>query len=198
MSSLDKMVEQILSDAAAKARSLEEEGAAEAARLTEQAAQERAQHAEEQLEQARAEAGTIRELSHSAAVLERKRMVLAAKQQMISGVIEEARARLQQLPAPQYFEMIGRLAARSARPLAGQICLNQRDLDRLPKGWEAALNQALPAGCGALSLSKIPRDIDGGFVLVYGGVEENCSLSALFESAREDLQDVVQQILFAP
>ena len=52
----------------------------------------------------------------------------------------------------------------------GEILFSQRDLDRLPSGFEQELAQALPAG-GSLKISREPRKIDGGFVLVYGGVE---------------------------
>ena len=39
--------------------------------------------------------------------------------------------------------------------------------------------------------------INGGFVLTYGGIEENCSIDALFDAAHEVLQDKVQEILFS-
>ena len=61
------------------------------------------------------------------------------------------------------------------------------------------LNAALVAGGkegAALTVSSETRDIDGGFVLTYGGIEENCSFDALFDSAHEMLQDKVQEILF--
>ncbi len=50
---------------------------------------------------------------------------------------------------------------------------------------------------GRLSVSSQPREIDGGCVLVYGGVEENLSLSALFAAQQEELRDLACQILFA-
>ena len=48
-----------------------------------------------------------------------------------------------------------------------------------------------------LHISGDTRDIDGGFVLTYGGIEENCSIDALFDAAHEVLQDKVQEILFS-
>lgn len=50
---------------------------------------------------------------------------------------------------------------------------------------------------GKLTVSRETRDIDGGFVLSYGGIEENCSIEALFYAARERLQDRVQELLFS-
>ena len=49
---------------------------------------------------------------------------------------------------------------------------------------------------GHLVVSKEPKDMDGGFVLVYGGIEENCTIRAMFHTKQDELSDVVQKILF--
>ena len=49
---------------------------------------------------------------------------------------------------------------------------------------------------GSLTVSRTPADIENGFVLRYGGIDENCSLRALFEEKRETLQDIVNKILW--
>ena len=67
----------------------------------------------------------------------------------------------------------------------------------LPKGFEDTLNQALAEKGGRLTVSGQAAAIDGGFILSYGGIEENCSFEALFDSAKETLQDKVQELLFA-
>ena len=41
------------------------------------------------------------------------------------------------------------------------------------------------------------RNIDGGFILIYGGIEENCSIDAMFAEKRDELLDQVRKILFA-
>ena len=43
---------------------------------------------------------------------------------------------------------------------------------------------------------KEPRPIEDGFVLVYGGIEENCTFRALMDAKKDQLQDTVNQILF--
>ena len=58
------------------------------------------------------------------------------------------------------------------------------------------INQAVKEKKASLKISREAREIEGGFVLSYGGIEENCSFDALFASAGEQLQDVVQKILF--
>ena len=47
-----------------------------------------------------------------------------------------------------------------------------------------------------MSLSEETAGLGGGVILRYGGVEENCSLDALFRDRRETLQDRVAQVLF--
>lgn len=133
----------------------------------------------------------------SAADLQKRKTILAKKQSLIGEVIEKAKHQLENLPDGEYFDFILKLAAQSVWAEEGKILFSQKDLSRLPAGFEEALNQAASAKGGKLTVSRETRTIDGGFVLVYGGVEENCSLTALFESARENLQDKVQELLFS-
>lgn len=102
---------------------------------------------------------------------------------------------METLPTVEYFANLLKLIRRYALPQE-EILFSQRDLDRLPSGFEQELAQALPAG-GSLKVSREPRKIDGGFVLVYGGVEQNCSFAALFDAAKDRLQDKLHALLFA-
>ena len=38
--------------------------------------------------------------------------------------------------------------------------------------------------------------IRGGFVLLYGGIEENCTFKAMFDSKKGELSDKVHVLLF--
>ena len=114
---------------------------------------------------------------------------------MIHELLEKSRQTMETLPAAEYFANLLKLIRRYALPQEGEILFSQRDLDRLPSGFEQELAQALPAG-GSLKVSREPRKIDGGFVLVYGGVEQNCSFAALFDAAKDRLQDKLHALLF--
>ena len=63
-------------------------------------------------------------------------------------------------------------------------------------GVGVAGQAAAEAKGGKLVLKKEPKAIPDGFVLVYGGVEENCTLKALFDVKKDQLQDKVNEILF--
>ena len=40
------------------------------------------------------------------------------------------------------------------------------------------------------------KEMSGGFILVYGGIEENCTIRALFDAERDELSDKVHGLLF--
>lgn len=80
---------------------------------------------------------------------------------------------------------------------AGEIRFNEKDKKRLPAGYDKTAAGAAAKKGGKLSLSDETCEIDGGFILVYGGIEENCSFEAIFAAERESLQDQVHTLLFA-
>ena len=44
--------------------------------------------------------------------------------------------------------------------------------------------------------SEDPGRIKSGFILSYGGIEENCSLDAIFAEKAETLRDLANSILW--
>lgn len=62
-----------------------------------------------------------------------------------------------------YFRLIFQMAAKFALPQQGKLILNEKDLSRAPKDFNAQLEAAVKAIPGAaLSLSDSTRPIDGG------------------------------------
>lgn len=135
--------------------------------------------------------------ARSAVDLQKRKTILTEKQKLIREVIDKAKQSLDTLSDAEYFGIIVRMAERFALAKDGEILFSPRDLARLPEGFADTLNKAVGAKGATLSISDQTRKIDGGFVLAYGGVEENCSFGALFDSAREMLQDKVQELLFS-
>ena len=66
----------------------------------------------------------------------------------------------------------------------------------MPDGFEKKIQAAAREKGGSLVLQKEPKDIADGFLLVYGGVEENCTWEALMDAKKDRLQDRVNEILF--
>ena len=95
-----------------------------------------------------------------------------------------------------YFDRIERMIRAYAQPAAGVICFSQQDLDRMPKDFSDRIQAAAESVKGSLTLSEKGIRIDNGFVLSYGGIEENCTLRAVFDMKKDDLTDKVHEMLF--
>ena len=133
----------------------------------------------------------------SGAQMQRKNRILTAKQDIIRGVIESAKNKLLGLDSIDYFVLLGKLAEKYAQPGDGIMYLSQTDLARVPAYFRGALAEIGGKKGGSLTLSDEPRELNGGFVLAYGGIEENCTFEAMFEENKERLQDVVREKLFS-
>lgn len=131
----------------------------------------------------------------SGSELEEKKQLLAEKVDLINGVIDNVTNTLKNLPDEQYFDSLYALVIKYARSEDGVMYLSQKDLDRLPKDFEKTVNEQIKGG--TIKVSKEPRDLDGGFVLAYGGIEINCSFDALVADNRENIKDELSRIIFA-
>ena len=133
----------------------------------------------------------------SSAEQQRRTALLRAKQEIIAEVIEEARLTLKKKDAQSYFLTLEKILKTYALAENGEIYFSAEDLARMPADFEKKIKTAAKEKGGSLVLKKEPKAIADGFVLVYGGVEENCTLKALFDAKRDQLQDKVNAILFS-
>ncbi len=132
----------------------------------------------------------------SAAELTRRKTLLAAKQEIIGSVTEKAYRSILDLSDEEYFSSMAKLAKKHAQNGSGVMFFSAKDLARLPADFEAQLSLALEGSGKSLTVSRETRNIDGGFILAYGSIEENCSLRALFDTDKEAIQDEIGRILF--
>ena len=197
MAGLEKIISQIQSESEAAAGKILEEARAQADGILEEArseAQAECAQIEKRMERSSA---NILERGRSAADLKRRQELLAEKQKLIGETIAMAKAQLKELDEAEYFDKVFKMAVKAAQPGEGNLLPAARDAGRIPADFEEKLNAALKDTGAVLHILSETRDIDGGFILTYGGVEINCSIDALFDSAQELLQDKVQEILFS-
>ena len=133
--------------------------------------------------------------ARSAAELETRNRLLKERRSILDETLEKTVLHLQALPDAAYFEALLPVAAHSAQPGDGVLLLNDKDLRRLPADFERRLNEALEQ-VKRLTVSQQTAAIDGGFLLQYQDIEMNCSFSALLDARREELEDLVNRILF--
>lgn len=195
MSGIDKILQEI-----------EEEGRAAADRITQEAGEKIENLRKEILEKAQARCEEIRaqggresrgilERGASGAELLSRRMILEAKQELLAELLRKAQESIYQMENHEYFALIRRIVAKNALPRPGELLLSPEDRGRLPDGFEKELAGLLPEG-GSLKVSSETRDIRGGCVLLYDGVEENCSIEALFSAGKDEMTDLARSILF--
>ena len=132
----------------------------------------------------------------SSAEQQRRTALLRAKQENIEDVIEDAYVKKKKKDAKGYFLTMEKILKTYALAEDGEIYFSKEDLARMPAGFEKKIEAAAKEKGGSLVLKKEPKAIADGFVLVYGGIEENCTLRALFDAKRDQLQDQVNAILF--
>ncbi len=130
-----------------------------------------------------------------AAQLKQKQMLLAEKQEIITGVLTKALEKVNTLPDGEYFDTILKMVKGIAHGEKGEICFSAKDLKRIPAGFAEQLKAALPAG-GELTVSDKAADIKSGFILKYGDIEENGSFENILEARKNELQDKVRELLF--
>ena len=197
MSGLDKMKNQMLDEANHSAEAKIAEAKAKAEEII-QAAKAKAEEEAGKISQKSGEAVAIYgERVKSSCDMQRKKALLQAKQELIRGVLEKAQAQILSLETPAYFDMIREMLKKYVQPEAGTIRFSKKDLERMPEGFESEIQNIAGEKGGSLTLEKDPVDLDGGFILVYGGIEENCTIGAMFEAKRDELSDCVHKVMFA-
>lgn len=195
MNGLDKIIAQINAQGDAEVKKIAGETAAKSREILENAKTKAAElaageQAAAQLKQAQAKAA-----AQSSAELARRRALLKVRGELIDQVIEKARNRLETQTPQQAEQTLLAMARRYAAGAKGQVAFCERDL-ALGQAFFARFLQA--AGTDQLTLCTEPAAISGGFVLTDGPVELDCSYRSLFESAREQMQDEANRLLFEP
>ena len=135
------------------------------------------------------------ELLNSRVVLERKKNLLALKIEIVNGIVESALSKIRKLSDDEYFNTIKSLILKYAQSGSATLRFSKRDLDRLPEGFEADVSRELQNGA-SVKISSQPVQIDGGFLLVYDDVDQNCSFEALLASSVDEIKDKLFTMLF--
>ena len=200
MAGLESIIGQIREASEKTAAGIMREAEKEASRILEEAGQEAEKECVQIRQRSEREVKGILERGRSAAQLKLRRDILDKKQEIIGKILEEALFTVKHLEPEAYFDAIVRLAVQSAMEGEGILYFSEADKKRMPPDMEERLNAELWKRSGkkaVLRISEETRPIEGGFVLRYDGIEENCSFDAMFDFAREQLQDAAQQVLFS-
>ncbi len=196
MTGLEKIIAEIKDEAAVEAEKAIESATNEAKKIVEAAKAESAQVVSRIETAASSDVSDMEKNREGAIALQRRQHILATKQELLAETLQKARDSLYDLPQDAYFDLIVRLVAVTAHTGQGELMLSEADKKRLPKDFEKKVKAAVAKDV-QLTVSDATRPIDGGFVLKYGDVEENCSFAAIFDTRADEFADLIRDTLFA-
>ncbi len=220
MNGMEKIAQRIQGDAQKELDQLEAETRRQAEELLAQTRAQAGQEREAILARGKKAAAERQERLESAAQMEKRKLTLAAKQEILDQVFDRALEKLCALPEEELIPMLSRLAGQASASGKEQVIFSKRDRARLGKQVVLGANEilaqknagALPGsigeskmgafinkivGVGAqLTLSQDTRNIQGGLILSDGEIEMNCTFETLVRLQREQLEREVARTLF--
>ena len=209
MDGIEKITARIRADADAELAQLREQTETQILEIQAQAKAQMDQERTAILARGRRAAEERLERLKSAAQLERRKLELAAKPeeeyiQLLTGMVLQAvsTGREQLVFSPRDRSRIGKqvvVAANEAlvKAVAPELPDSLTD-SRVGALLGKVVNSAAAqiTGTGLLSLAEETRPIRGGFILVDGPVEVNCSFETLVRLQREKLENQAAELLF--
>lgn len=219
MTGLSKITDKILAEARADAAARLAEADAKCEEIR-RAYADRAEEIRQALnEDAKREAAEIVSRAKSGEAMVRRNVMLEAKSARIDEAFARAHEDILNLPKEQYAQMLTTLlvsvvkgqAAHEEESLAlygaedapvcdtYEVLLNEKDREQLGETLMASFKNQMGearALCDRVVLSDRTVAIDGGLIVRCGSIEINCSLRALFDQIRPELEAKVSRKLF--
>lgn len=196
MAGVENITNEILRDADENSAGIIKEAEDKKAKLIEEAKAEIEADSKKAQERTAAEKSNLLERAKSEAATNEKRAVLEARNEIITEVLDKAYDKLLNESDSEYFSMIYSLLEKNVHAEKGKMQISDKDMQRLPSDFKTKISEIASKKGGELVLSDAPADIDAGFVLSYGGIDENCSLKAIFNEKRTALSDIVYKRLW--
>ena len=161
----------------------------------------------------------------SAAQMEARKTLLAAKQEMVEKAYQRAMEKLRSLPREQYTELLAAMLVRASSTGREEVIFSPEDQSGVGKAAVARANEllakaaapdlplgdgvladllnravagvsAIAQGTAMLTVSQETRSTDGGFILRDGRIEVNCTFGALIRAERERTAGEAAKLLF--
>ena len=196
MTGLERIVEKIALENKQATDAMLEKTGEQANRMLAEARESANAKADRIVDDAKKEADRIVSVAKSQAESITRKRYLQVRNAVVNDVLSAAYERIEAFDDEQYFDLLLRLCIRNAEKGEGVLCMNARDLARMPADFEERINSAIYE-TGAVQVSRAPIEIENGFVLLYGDIEVNCTLRAVFDEKMDALKDLLHPLLFA-
>ena len=196
MTGIEVIVNQILDEAKDKEKQILEEAEAEIVEISSKAKAEVEKYENDLYNKLELDLKNYQSAAMLMAEQKKRRAILNAKQEYIENVMDKTYEKLIGSGDKEYFELVLKLVKKYALGQDGTIIFNKKDKDRMPADLMDKIQNLAKEKGGSLTLTDQERKIDGGFVLVYGGIEENCTFKSLMDIEKEKLHDLVNEMVF--
>ena len=221
MTGLEKITAKIISDAENDAKKTVDAAVSEGQRIEREFSERAARARDDMVSYAESEASNRIARIKSAMALEQRNVVLAAKSELIDEAFALAKKDISEMSGKKYIDFVSEILSSVMLGQGKAVEAELRDygdaeLEAVDK-YEVIFNESDREKYGAaivdaakinitghngkpyadkLVLSEKTSDIDGGFILSYGDVSVNCSVSMLLANLRSSCEGIVYKTLF--
>lgn len=198
MSGVDKILEKILNDARESADVITGQAELQADELRERKLHQAEKKAEDVLRAAQAEEQEILRRKQAVCDLELRKRTLAVKREAMQEAFDLAQERLLALEEERYRAFMQKLIVGCAALGDGELTVAARDAHVIDKRFVDRIEKQLKAEGTPVRLHIAGMDdsLCGGFIYAAGGMQVNCTVSAILEQQREALEASVYSVLF--
>jgi len=195
MNGIDRITDQITSDAQNEAQAILAQAKAEEQQVLTNYRTWGEKSAAQMLETAQKRAIERESRMRSVAELEGRKKLLNVKQELIEQAFDKALAALLALPEAEYEKLLCNLVAKASETGKEELIFSQKDHDKYGTKVVASVNEELDGT--ELTLSQETREILGGVILKNGQIEINCALETQVRMLKDQLALEIAQVLFA-
>jgi len=195
MNGIEKIIQRIDADVQTGIDELLSEARENAARITASCRAQADELAAGLAKQNEKAAASRKEHLLSVSQMETRKVTLSVRQEMVDAAFSQALSQLCSLPDGPYTDTVVHLLLHAAPDGRGCVIFSETDRARIGAAAVAAANRTL-GDKGRLTLAEETRPLRGGFLLVNGSVEVNCSFETLIRLARSEISGEAAKRLF--
>lgn len=197
MGGLDKIIEEIKDQANAEAGQILKEADEYCDKYMKEITDKVADEVEAFEKKEKSKRDLYDEKVKSGALFRERNEILKTKQQCINEVIKEAEYTICNLETKQYFDFLSKLFEANFDGTEGEMFFGKEDLERMPEEFKEKIKAIADNKGAKVNISDKTKNIKNGFILVYGEIEENCTIQSLFDEKSDALRDIVNKELFS-
>lgn len=118
--------------------------------------------------------------------------LLKARSEVIETIISDAKKAITEMEKDKYKEVLLKILKNSMTESEGEIIFSKNDIKLVDDDF---IKKIKDLSKGKLTVLKETQNIENGFIIRYGKIEQNCSIESIFEEKHNELTDLVNDFL---